>query len=171
MIKSKREVAMKIRKTVEADLVRIGEIYENAKRFMRESGNPDQWNSGTPNADTAREDMENGVGYVAEEDGKIVAVFMFSLDRDPTYANIYDGEWLNDEPYGVIHRIAVAEQGKGTIDVCINECFRRRQNLRIDTHRDNLPMQRALLKRGFRYCGRIFLENGDERLAYQKIEP
>ncbi len=30
---------MQIRKTVEADLPIIGEIYENAKRFMRESGN------------------------------------------------------------------------------------------------------------------------------------
>ena len=162
---------MLIRKTTEADLPRIGEIYENAKRFMRESGNPNQWNSGTPNADTAREDMENGVGYVAEEDGRIVAVFMFSLDRDPTYANIYDGEWINDEPYGVIHRIAVAEQGKGIIGHCINECYARCHNLRIDTHRDNMPMQRALLGRGFRYCGIIHLENGDERLAYQKIEP
>ena len=66
---------MQIRKTVEADLVTVGEIYENAKRFMRESGNPDQWNSGTPNIETARADMEAGVGYVAVENDDIVAVF------------------------------------------------------------------------------------------------
>ena len=160
---------MFIRKTTEADLPRIGEIYENAKRFMCKSGNPNQWNSGTPNIETARADMENGVGYVAEEDGKVVAVFMFSLDGEPTYAKIYDGEWLSNEPYGVIHRIAVAEQGKGIIGYCIDECFMKCHNLRIDTHRDNLPMQHALLKRGFQYCGIIYLENGDERLAYQKI--
>ena len=161
---------MIIRKTVPADLLRIGEIYENAKRFMRESGNPNQWNSGTPNIDTARADMERGVGYVAEDNGEIVAVFMFSLDKDPTYAKIYDGAWINDEPYGVIHRIAVAEQGRGIIDYCINECFAIRPNLRIDTHSDNLPMRRALQKRGFEYCGIIHLENGDERLAFQKIK-
>ena len=161
---------MYIRKTIEADLCRIGEIYENAKCFMRENGNPNQWNSTTPNAETARADMEKGVGYVVEEDGKIVAVFMFSLDIEPTYAKIYDGKWLNDAPYGVIHRIAVAEQGKGIIGFCIDECFARCKNLRIDTHRDNLPMQRALQKRGFQYCGIIHLENGDERLAYQKVE-
>ena len=159
---------MHIRKTVAADICRIGEIYENAKRFMRASGNPNQWNSGTPNAETAQQDMENGVGYVVEENGEIIAVFMFSLDGEPTYAKIYDGEWLSNAPYGVIHRIAVAEQGKGIIGFCIDECFRKCQNLRIDTHRDNLPMQRALLKRGFQYCGIIYLENGDERLAYQK---
>ena len=161
---------MKIRKTTEADLPRIGEIYENAKRFMRESGNPNQWNSGTPNIDTAREDMERGVGYVAEENGEIVAVFMFSLDGEPTYAKIHEGKWLNDAPYGVIHRIAVAEQGRGIIGHCIDECFALCHNLRIDTHRNNLPMQRALQKRGFQYCGIIYLENGDERMAYQKID-
>ena len=161
---------MYIRKTVKADLPTIGEIYENAKRFMRESGNPNQWNAGTPNIDTAREDMEQGRGYVVEEDGKVIAVFMFSLEGEPTYAKIYEGEWINDAPYGVIHRIAVAEQGKGIIGFCIDECFACCQNLRIDTHRNNLPMQRALLKRGFQYCGIIYLENSDERLAYQKTE-
>jgi RimJ/RimL family protein N-acetyltransferase len=114
--------------------------------------------------------MENGVGYVAEEKGEILAVFMFSQDPDPTYAKICAGEWLSDAPYGVIHRIAVARQGQGIIGKCIDECFKRCQNLRIDTHRDNLPMQRALLKRGFKYCGIIYLANGDERLAYQKIK-
>jgi RimJ/RimL family protein N-acetyltransferase len=159
---------MIIRKTKEADLVYIGEIYENAKRFMRESGNVNQWNSGTPNVDTAREDMERGIGYVAEKDGEILAVFMFALGDDPTYAKIYDGAWISDAPYGVIHRIAVAKQGCGIIDFCINYCFSKCNNLRIDTHRDNLPMRRALEKRGFKYCGIIHLENGDERLAYQK---
>jgi hypothetical protein len=94
---------------------------------------------------------------------------MFSLDGEPTYAKIYEGAWLNDAPYGVIHRIAVAEQGRGIIGFCIDECFSRCQNLRIDTHRDNLPMHRALTNRGFVYCGIIYLENGDERLAYQKL--
>lgn len=159
---------MFIRKTVEADLERIGEIYKNAKKFMRETGNPNQWNSARPNIETAREDMEKGIGYVAEENGEILAVFMFSTEPDPTYAKIYDGEWLLNAPYGVIHRIAVAKQGRGIVGKCINECFARCQNLRMDTHRDNLPMQRALLKQGFKYCGIIHLENGDERLAYQK---
>ena len=159
---------MLIRKSVEADLAQIGVIYENAKKFMRETGNPHQWNSQRPNIQSAREDMERGIGYVAEENGEILAVFMFSKEPDPTYAEI-DGAWLSDAPYGVIHRIAVAKQGQGIIGACIGECFARCENLRIDTHRDNLPMQRALLKRGFEYCGVIRLENGDERLAYQKV--
>ena len=160
---------MQIRKTAEADLVQIAKIYENAKKFMRETGNPNQWNGERPNAQSAWEDMEKGVGYVAEENGEILAVFMFTQDPDPTYATIYNGAWLSDAPYGVMHRIAVVRQGQGIVGRCIDECFSRCQNLRIDTHRDNIPMQRALIKRGFVYCGVIYLENGDERIAYQKL--
>ena len=103
---------MQIRKTMAADLAQIDEIYKNAKKFMAATGNVNQWNSGRPNMQTAREDMEKGIGYVAEENGEILAVFMFSQAPDPTYAKIYDGAWLSDAPYGVIHRIAVAKQGQ-----------------------------------------------------------
>jgi len=160
---------MQIRKTVEADLPIIGEIYENAKRFMRKSGNPNQWNDGTPNEETARADMEAGVGYVAVEGSEIVAVFMFSQDGEPTYANIYEGNWINDAPYGVIHRIAVKEQGRGIIGFCIDECFARCHNLRIDTHRDNKPMQGMLARGGLTHCGEITLLSGAKRNAYEKM--
>ena len=161
---------MLIRKTTEADLSAISEIYENAKRFMSENGNPNQWSVGGPNISIARSDMEKGIGYVLEEDGEILAAFMFSIGEDPTYKKIYEGEWLNPDPYGVIHRIAVKYQGRGLIDYCFNFCFELCKNLKIDTHRDNLPMQKALEKRGFVRCGIIYLENGDERIAYQRIK-
>ena len=160
---------MKIRLATQNDVKEIFAVYERARAFMRDNGNPTQWNDGKPNIDTAREDMDRGVGYVAEQDGEILAVFMFSVGEDETYRKIYEGEWLNAEPYAVIHRIAVKEQGRGLIGYCIDECFKICPNIRIDTHRNNIPMQKALLKRGFKYCGIIYLENGDERLAYQKI--
>lgn len=46
--------------------------------------------------------------------------------------------------------------------------FTQIDSIRIDTHRDNKPMQHLLNKNGFRYCGIIYLEDGDERLAYQR---
>lgn len=45
--------------------------------------------------------------------------------------------------------------------------LQRYDNIRIDTHRDNLVMQRAVRKEGFRYCGIIYCWSGDDRLAYQ----
>ena len=42
-------------------------------------------------------------------------------------------------------------------------------NLRIDTHEKNIPMQGCLAKNGFARCGIIYLEDGDPRIAYQKV--
>jgi hypothetical protein len=39
--------------------------------------------------------------------------------------------------------------------------------MRIDTHHHNLPMQRLLERYRFLHCGRILLESGAEREAYQ----
>jgi RimJ/RimL family protein N-acetyltransferase len=50
-------------------------------------------------------------------------------------------------------------------------CLEQRGNIRIDTHDDNLPMQRALEKNGFVPCGRIWCEDGTPRIAYQRTLP
>ena len=160
---------MKIRKTTLADVVAVVEIYEDARRFMRENGNENQW-VGRPDKSDVLRDIEDGNGYVVEaEDGEIIGAFFFRLGEDTTYKIIYDGAWKSDTPYGVIHRIAVKHHGCGIANFIYNYCFNIRQNLRIDTHKDNLPMQNSLVKNGFEYCGIIHLENGDERLAFQKV--
>ena len=159
---------MLIRKTKPEDIDKISEIYKKAKSFMSDNGNPTQLNELYPNRDSAIADMEDGVGYVCEEDGEILAVFLFKIGNDPTYEKIYDGAWLDDEPYAVIHRIAVAVQGRKIAGFCFDECFKSFPNLKIDTHKDNLPMQRALARAGFVRCGIIYIENGEERIAYQK---
>jgi RimJ/RimL family protein N-acetyltransferase len=41
--------------------------------------------------------------------------------------------------------------------------------VRIDTHADNKVMQHVLEKRGFRRTGIIYLENGDPRIAFEKV--
>lgn len=160
---------MLIRKATTADVPAADEIYGKAKAFMRANGNPDQWNGEYPNGDDVLSGVADGTSFVCEDNGEVVATFYFKTDADePTYHRIDNGSWKSDEPYGVIHRIAVKHHGRGIIDFCFNECFKLQQNLRIDTHRDNAPMQRCLLRNGFEYCGIIYLESGDERLAYQK---
>ncbi len=159
---------MLIRKTSLADIESIGKIYASAKEFMRNAGNTKQWSDGYPGEDSALSDMQNGIGYVCEDRGEIVAVFAFKIGNEPTYDRIFNGRWQTDEPYAFIHRIAVKKHGKGIVDFCFSECFRMFKNLKIDTHKDNIPMQKVLLRNGFQYCGIIYLENGEERLAFQK---
>ena len=158
---------MNIRKSTMRDLPRMEEIYALARGFMREHNNPTQWSGGYPRTELLKKDIAAGKSYVCEDEGEIVATFYFAIEKDPAYNIITDGKWLSDEPYGVIHRIASVKKGAGTF--CINYGFEGCKNLRIDTHEDNYVMQNMLTKNGFCRCGIIFLENGDPRIAFQKI--
>lgn len=160
---------MIIRKTEISDLERVMDIYRAAREFMKEQGNPDQWRDSKPSRDDIILDIENGKSYVVLDEGEIIAVFFFRIGIDPTYLKIYDGEWISDAPYAVIHRLAVDKKGSGVAAFIFETCFTWHPNLRIDTHRDNKPMQRALEKSGFSYCGIIHLASGEPRLAYQRL--
>ena len=157
-----------IRKAVTDELDSIMVVLDAAKRIMRSSGNLHQWTDGYPSEDVIRKDIANGNGYVVEDDGRVTGYFAFIASPEPTYSRIYDGAWLDDSlPYHVIHRIGSYPDVHGIFRSIIEWCRSEDANLRIDTHRDNLIMQHNILKHGFVYCGIIFLESGDERLAYQ----
>lgn len=157
-----------IEKATLDQLPTIMAIYGRARAFMAETGNPDQWGNAYPPEEMIRQDILNGKCYVNLEGDKIKAVFYFAVEADPTYGYI-EGAWLNREPYGVIHRIAVGENGRGSAAECFRFAMERCENLRIDTHKENIPMQRCLAKNGFAFCGTIYLEDGDPRIAYQKV--
>ncbi|MBE6600761.1 MAG: GNAT family N-acetyltransferase [Ruminococcaceae bacterium] len=148
----------------------VKEIYDGARRFMKEKGNPNQWIGGYPQDQVIFDDIKEKKLFLCEENGEILGVFCCFFGNDPTYEKIFDGEWLNDRPYAVIHRIAVAENahGRGVASLCFDYAFGICGNVKIDTHKDNIPMQRALKKNGFTPCGKIYLKNGDERIAFQK---
>ena len=157
-----------IQKATLSQLSEILVVYEKARSFMAETGNPTQWGTNYPPEEMIRRDILDGKCYVNLRDNKILAVFYFAIESDPTYAYI-DGSWLNDAPYGVIHRIAVGESGKGAAAACFAFAESLCENIRIDTHEQNIPMQRCLAKHGFVRCGTIYLEDGDPRIAYQKV--
>ena len=159
---------MTVRVASARDLARILEIYADARAFMRAHGNPDQWGENYPPEEMIREDVATGRSYVCVEGEEILGVFYYAEGDDPTYAVIEDGAWLNDAPYGVIHRIAVVARGRGVAAACFAFGVSRCRNLKIDTHADNLPMQKSLEKNGFVRCGTIYLADGSPRIAYQK---
>ena len=98
------------------------------------------------------------------------AISLFCPPPEPTYSKIYNGEWLDEvKPYHVVHRIASYPDAHGIFSDIMDFSFSRDVNIRIDTHKDNLIMQHNIEKHGFTYCGIIYLVNGDERLAYQKM--
>ena len=164
---------MRIRKASERDLERMTEIYRFARRFMAEHGNPYQWGpTSWPPAELLRSDIREGKSYVCVNDaGEVIGTFFYTYGRDiePTYRRITDGAWLDDSPYGVVHRIAGDGSEKGIGTFCINWAFAQCGHLRIDTHGDNVVMQSLLGKLGFVHCGTIYVEEDDyPRLAYEK---
>ncbi len=162
---------MEIRKATTEDLNGIMQIYAHARAFMAQTGNPHQWgDSGYPQEELIRKDMQEGISYVAEQEGKLEAAFVFFIGEDPLYRVIENGSWANDQPYGVVHRIASAGNVKGSGAQCILWAFAQCGNLRMDTHDDNRVMQHVLEKLGFQKCGRVYMEDGSPRIAYQKTQ-
>lgn len=159
---------MEIRLAKLGELSKIIEVYNKGRSFMRSYGNFSQWMRAYPSEEDVKRDIEKGNFYVLAEGDKLLAVFAYIEGIDETYIKI-DGKWLNDKPYGVIHRLSVAESGKGIASLCYDYCFQKCKNLRIDTHECNTPMLRSLEKNGFKFCGIIYVQDGTPRRAYQKV--
>lgn len=156
-----------IRRSSLDDIPRLNEIFAIARKYMAETGNPNQWAENYPGEELLQKDIESGDSYVIIYDNRIVATFVLRGGIDPTYNVIYDGNWLNEEPYATIHRIASSGEIKGILHLAMQFALQSYRTIRIDTHRDNKVMQHAIGKEGFKYCGIIHCWNGDERLAYQ----
>ena len=166
---------MVIRKTTVGDLDSVMRIYEEAREFMCENGNPTQWRKGTPERELIECDIREEKSYVCLEDEIIIGVFCFSTEREPVYDTL-NGNWLdgdncdeNNKVCGVIHRLAKADNApKGVGGFCINWCFELCGNIKIDTHDDNAPMLKLLGNLGFVYCGIVSYPDGGKRIAFQK---
>lgn len=151
------------------DLSRIEEIYANARDFMAQTGNPNQWGTTHPPVSQLKRDIERGRLYVVKTGESICGVFYFCVEEDPTYAVIYDGTWHANRPYGVIHRIA-SDGGGGILKAAVDFGSAQIGYLRIDTHADNHVMRKAVQKAGFHKCGIIYIADGTPRIAYDRIE-
>lgn len=156
----------RIRKAEMSDLPRILEIYAHAREFMAKTGNPNQWNTTYPPKSMMEADIPAGNLFVVENQ-RIHGVFAYFTEPDPTYAYIENGAWLDDNPYGTIHRVASDGSG-GVFSAVLAFAEARNPHVRIDTHHDNKVMQHVLEKHGFTSRGIIYLEDGDPRIAFEK---
>jgi GNAT superfamily N-acetyltransferase len=173
---------MQIRKTTVNQIDAVMAIIEEARRTIADLG-IDQWQNGTPNRAMILEDVSLGQGWCIEQADRPVATFALLENGEPTYDVIEDGAWLTPDrdgdghvTYLAIHRVAisVACRGSGISTAVVNHASETarslgKTSLRIDTHRGNVVMRRMLEKHGFVHCGTIHLQNGDPRVAYEKV--
>ncbi|MDO5297643.1 MAG: GNAT family N-acetyltransferase, partial [bacterium] len=89
---------MEIRKATENDFARIMEIYDIARKYMAEHGNPKQWGINKwPPAEVIQRDINSGSLYVCvSAPDKVIGVFFFAFGKDiePTYRVIHSGAWI-----------------------------------------------------------------------------
>ena len=177
---------MKIRKATMCDLDGIMSVIAEARSTIASLG-INQWQNGYPQREIIEADINNGVSYCIEntDTGEIVSTFAVFSDGEVLYDRIFDGAWrTGDSPsekkddvcYTAIHRVAISvkARGSGLSSAIINfvreiAIEKKKASLRIDTHEGNVVMRRMLEKNGFVHCGTIFLEDGDPRVAYEKL--
>lgn len=158
---------MNIRKAELNDLDRAMELFDIGRNYMRSNGNENQWVNGYPQRELIENDIINGYLYACDYEGETEAVFAMIFGEDPTY-NYIEGAWLNNEPYAAIHRVASSGKVRGIVKSITDFAAFQFTNLRGDTHADNITMQNAFEKAGYKKCGVIYLENGAPRIAYHK---
>lgn len=165
--------SVRFRRAGGADVPAATAILKAAARRMLAEGKQ-QWDETYPAATDVRADVENGVGYVLERDGSVVGYAAVVFTGEPAYDDL-DGQWLSDEKYVVVHRVAVAQneqrKGMGRVLMGAVEDYARSlgiSSFRIDTNFDNFAMLGLLEKLGFTYCGEVRYERGS-RKAFEKL--
>ncbi len=161
------------RRATTADADRIMEIIEQAKRQMWREGK-NQWTAAYPARGNIDTDIQQGAAHVLLHAGHIVAYGAVVLTGEPVYEEIR-GQWLTNQPYVVLHRLAVADEAKGHgVGAWFMHGVERVaaaagvHSFRVDTNHDNSRMLRLLDKEGFTFCGNVYYQQG-ERMAYEKL--
>jgi len=166
---------MQFRKASDADVSSIMRIIKQAQDFLGEQG-VDQWQDNYPNSETIMNDIHNNNGYILKKDDILIGTVavIFGVEKD--YETIYNGKWLSNHEYAAVHRIAVGSEYKGlglasiilknVEEICLNKGI---HSIKVDTHEENLPMQKLLKKNGFQYCGIVYLEDKSKRIALEKL--
>ena len=166
---------------------RIMQIIRQAQARMHAAGSR-QWQDGYPAPGHISADIGRNRGYVLCKPGvegplSVIAYGAVVFDGEPAYDAI-DGQWLTDEPYVLVHRIAVVdgERGRGVAAEFLHRVETLAQErgvkaFRIDTNFDNQTMLRLLERTGFTYCGKVVYRSGwltkneSENTPTQKTEP
>ena len=156
----------------ESDRESILEIYLDGSDALKEDG-VDQWQG---NYIPSFKDIDEHLGidlYVLEYHKRVVSTVCLVEGIDDDYENI-KGKWNTSIPYISIHKVATSNEykkqsfAKKMMYYVENLAKRKKMDLRIDTHKDNIKMKNFIISCGYKYTGEVILQGKLERLAYDK---
>ena len=149
------------------------EIIADGQQFQQEQGFV-QWTEAYPALPDIAGDIAAGKGYLLREGDAVLGYLCLDFDGEPAYAGITEGSWRWEEPYGVVHRLALNRAGRGrglSSRVFTLAAERSRERgityLRLNTGLQNSRMQHILEKNGFTRRG-IIVFKGSQKYAYDK---
>ena len=165
------------RKATIDDLKQVMEAAEDARELLKEQGNG-QWQDGYPNEDDFINDINNDRLFVVLDvnNPKIIAGVCALTYREEDYHHLYEGKWLTELPYIVMHRVAVKKKyrgqgyGKKLFEVFIDQAkVEGYRSLRIDTHEGNALMRHLITSFAFAYCGKAILTPNKDRMVFERV--
>ena len=161
------------RKAELSEIAPIWEILQQAIIRRKEDGSK-QWQDGYPNPEVVQKDIEQGKGFVLVNGETIIGYSAVLINDEPAYEKI-EGNWLTNNDFVVIHRVAISEKylGKGLAKMIIKniEDFALSNNIysiKADTNFDNIAMIKIFENSGYAYCGEVYFR-GSSRKAYEKV--
>jgi GNAT superfamily N-acetyltransferase len=161
------------RKAELSEIAQIWAILQQAIQRRKEDGST-QWQDGYPNPEVVQKDIEKGEGFVLIAGENIIGYSAVLINDEPAYEKI-EGNWLTNDDFVVIHRVAISEKylGKGFAKMIIkyvedfalgNHIF----SVKADTNFDNIAMMKIFEILGYTYCGEVHFR-GSPRKAYEKV--
>jgi GNAT superfamily N-acetyltransferase len=161
------------RKAELSEIAPIWEILQQAIQRRKEDGSA-QWQDGYPNPEVVQKDIEKGEGFVLLDGETIIGYSALLINDEPAYDEI-QGNWLTNDDFVVIHRVAISENylGKGFAKMIIKyvEDFALSNNIfsvKADTNFDNIAMMKIFENLSYTYCGEVYFR-GSPRKAYEKV--
>lgn len=165
------EENMILRLAVAEEAEKCYQCIEDARAYHKSMGF-EQWHPDYPTLETIKNDIKDGIGFVFSDSDKFFGYACIITGDEPAY-HVIDGEWKTNLPYAVVHRMAFSESSRGkglsknAFSLIKNYCNQQKINaIRVDTQKENRPMQHILKREGFAYCGLVTFDGGP-KLAYE----
>ncbi len=139
---------------------------------MHQSG---QWQYGEPSEKTIHQDVTSGQYWLLVMDHQIIGGCAL-MTHERAYEHLTTGQWLNNDPYRVIHRFFIhpdrQQKGYANMFLSLLEHMVLNQgvhNIRVDTHERNIPMRKTLERAHFVFIGEAYLPQAGIRFVYHKV--
>lgn len=147
-------------------------IINEAKAYLKATG-IDQWQAGYPDAAQITADIASGSAYFIQEGTAILGYVYVDFAPHPVHDTI-QGAWGDGERYGVIHRLAMGDAGRGRglmgqVFALVEEKLKAGavSMARLDAMGGNPTLLHVVKKQGFTHRGYLQLPAG-ERVAFDK---